>query len=390
MVYYQGKSDPSFEELGRKLDIEGAKIKQLTEDYGLGIDKAVKVCQSEEVRNRKGYEYEGKEYRSINRLAEELKLPSRSLAYWMCHCDTVEEAVKRCRKRQEDRILLWGKAYRNKREVSKAFGIRYQRLKTELEVHHKTAEETVLELLKTEPIRFEGKEYLTIAQLCCQYQVQPLTVYSRLRSGKTLHEAVHQKICPTGKKMKIIFEGKRFTNKMELCREYNISKICVESQWRCRKTKTFLECFALVKQLRDEINWPKDRIFTYIPTCKIEGVFYRSIEDFAEKNEMTNYQIHIYKCTHNCRDYIQTLKGMQAEGKPGYQTESGIYGYGELIKKGYTPKEISKLPYKPVGIPRYPNLRKYNFDKDCMDILFRYRELFGRSDERKKNKEIER
>lgn len=387
-VTYQGKTYESFSELGRQVGTDGIHVWRLVHAYGWNIDDAVKACQIKGYG--KLYEYEGKRYRSIETMAEDLSLPYSSLQHCINRCDSVEEAIEICRDRWENRITLWGKYYRNKQEICEAFGIKYANLKTELEVKQRTLEEAVLELLKRQPIKFEGAYYSSITELCCKYQIQPRIVYDRLQRGKTLYDAVYQPLRPNGKVFEITFEGKQFTNATELCRFYNISRECVAEQCRYEKSKTFIECFALVKQLKDEIGWPEDQLFAYIPACKINGVFYKTMEEFVVNNGMSSGQITTYKYRRNCKDWIETLKGMKTAGKPGYQTETGIYSYKELERRGYKAAQISQLPYRPTGIPLYPSLQKYDFENNCIDIRLRYKQLFGKEKKRKKQKPIER
>ena len=58
-------------------------------------------------------------------MAEELGLPWKSLSHFLLRCDSVEEAVKRCREQQENRIVLWGREYQNRQEVAEMFGLQY-------------------------------------------------------------------------------------------------------------------------------------------------------------------------------------------------------------------------------------------------------------------------
>ena len=90
-----------------------------------------------------------------------------------------------------------------------------------------------------------------------------------------------------GKRYEIEYEGKVYQNAAFLCREYNISKLLVYGQQRYKPEYSFIECFRLVKQLRDECGWPKTEVFAFIPRCKIQGKFYKRISDFASAVGMT-------------------------------------------------------------------------------------------------------
>lgn len=50
----------------------------------------------------------------------------------------------------------------------------------------------------------------------------------------------------------------------------------------------------------------------------------------------------------------------------------------------YSYEEIKALPYIKEGIPRYPKLQEFDFERDSMDILRRCEELFGRKPKSRK------
>ncbi|WP_394861064.1 hypothetical protein [Mediterraneibacter gnavus] len=141
-----------------------------------------------------------------------------------------------------------------------------------------------------------------------------------------------------------------------------------------------MECFILVKKLRDECGWSENQLFTYIPMLKIEGVFYRKLPEFAWKIGMTSGQISTYKTRRKCNDIIETLKEIQKETICKYETAQGVFKYKELNEKGLQYAEIKE--YSKIEIPRYPKLQLYNFENDCMDIQSRYKELFDKKKER--------
>lgn len=97
--------------------------------------------------------------------------------------------------------------------------------------------ETILDLLKREPIWFEGKKYSTVIDLYVCYQVQPPNVMERLRHGKDLHETVCRSVRNNGKVFEIKYEGKVYQNAAFLCGEYNISSYLVAGQVHYEKEK---------------------------------------------------------------------------------------------------------------------------------------------------------
>lgn len=280
--------------------------------------------------------------------------------------------------------MLWGKKYQSRYEVATAFGIREISISARIHTRNRTLEEIVLELLQKEPICFEGKSYNTLVELCAEYQVQPCNVFERLKYGKTLEEAIYLPIRNNGKRYEIEYEGKVYQNAAFLCREYNISKLLVYGQQRYKPEYSFIECFRLVKQLRDECGWPKTEVFAFIPRCKIQGKFYKRISDFASAVGMTRGQIDTYKSRHHHKNMIEALQEMKKDRIPAYKTEYGLLPYSEARKKKYTSKQLEQLEYVPSALPRYPMLQSFDFTQDSMDILLRYEELFQKQSQCKR------
>ena len=275
---------------------------------GWSLEDAMQMCIND-VRGRgRLFEYNGKLYRSPKALAEEYGLPWNSLAHYIQRCKTIEEAVERCKETQEKKIMLWGKRYQSRYELAIAFGIRETSISARIHTRNMTLEEIILELLQKEPICFEGKTYNTLVELCAEYQVQPCNVFERLKYGKTLEEAIYLPIRNNGKRYEIVYEGKVYQNAAFLCREYNISKLLVYGQQRYKPEYSFIECFRLVKQLRDECGWPNTEVFAFIPRCKIQGKFYKRISDFASAVGMTRGQIDTYKSRHHHKNMIEALQ----------------------------------------------------------------------------------
>lgn len=286
--------------------------------------------------------------------------------------------MKRCKEEQAKQIVLWGRSYKSKYEVAEKFGLDYGSIAYGTGFKKKSLEETVVALLQREPIMFEGKLYSTIVDLCSEYGVLPYNVMERLRYGKTLQEAIYMPFKDKKRGNSIFFEGKQYPSEIGLCRAYNISRALVVEQKRYAVGKDFLQCFQLIKQLKDECGWPKDKLFAYIPVFKIEGIFYKKVSEFAIKVGLTGGQISTYKSRNHCKDMIQTFQCMQRERITKYATSQGKYFYRELMRMGYQCEQIERLPC--IEVPRYSGLQDYCFEKDCMDVQSRNNELFGKKD----------
>ena len=307
MAYcYEGKTYETIKELAEEYGIDRKRIYSFRH-RGWSLEEAIRMC-IDDVRGRgRLFEYNGKLYRSPKALAEEYGLPWNSLSHYMQRCKTVEEAVKSCKEAQEKKITLWGKQYQSRYEVAEAFGIRETSITFRSYTRKATLEEIVLELLQKESIYFEGNTYNTLTELCAKYQVQPCNVFERLKYGKTLEEAVYLPIRNNGKRYEVEYEGKVYQNAAFLCREYHISKSLVKGQQRYKPEYSFIKCFQMIKQLRDECKWPDTEVFAFIPRLKVQGTFYKSLADFAAVIGMTRGQIDAYKSRHHYKNMIKAL-----------------------------------------------------------------------------------
>lgn len=382
-VEYKGIKYKTIKELAKSYDVDYERLCKLRRK-GWEIEKAMEICIQKVKGNGFLREYQGKLYRSPKVLAKELGLPYGSFTHFLQRCDSVEAAVERCREQQESKATLWGREYASRYELTESMGISYNAVAFAMNVKKVTLEEAIKTLLIKEAIRFEGKEYPTLVDLCTEYGVQASIVMERLQRGKTFYEAIYTPVKNNGIVNEIEYEGITYQNAASLCREYKISRTLVDGQKRYETGRLFLECFHLLRKLRDECGWPKDQTFSYIPRCKIEGKFYKHLATFSRAVNMTATQIESYKSKNQIANLVEALSAMQHERIPAYQTEQGLLTYTQIRKAGYTAKEIEKLPYFKDKLPRYPSLQKLHFDRECMDITERYERLFEKKPKRKR------
>lgn len=382
-VQYKGIKYKTIKALAEAYDVDYERLCKLRRS-GWEIDKAMEICIQRVEGNGYLREYKGKLYRSPKKLAEEYNLPWVSLSHFLQRCSSVEEAIERCREQQDKKIFLWGREYVSRYELAEALGISYNALAFAMNVKHEKLEEAVRKLLIKEPVRFEGKEYRTLVDLCTEYGVQHANVIARLESGKTLHEAVYIPVRNNGIINEIEYEGKTYQNIAVLCREFHISRVLVDGLRRYEAGRSFLECFHLTRKLRDECGWPQEQTFSYIPRCKIEGKFYKHLSTFSRTVNMTAVQIESYKSKHKHSNLIAALSAMQQEYILAYPTKQGLLTYKQARKVGYSAKELMEMSDRKEKIPRYPALQKMHFDQGCMDITERYEQLFDKRPKRKR------
>ncbi len=279
------------------------------------------------------YCYDGKTYETIKEMAEEYGIDRERIYSFRHRGWLLEEAMRMCIDDVRGRGRLFeynGKLYRSPKALAEEYGLPF-----------------VLELLQKESIYFEGNTYNTLTELCAKYQVQPCNVFERLKYGKTLEEAVYLPIRNNGKRYEVEYEGKVYQNAAFLCREYHISKSLVKGQQRYKPEYSFIKCFQMIKQLRDECKWPDTEVFAFIPRLKVQGTFYKSLADFAAVIGMTRGQIDAYKSRHHYKNMIKALQAMQRDRIPAYKTEYGLLSYSEARKRRYTYAQIEKLEYIP-------------------------------------------
>lgn len=108
VYYYNGRMYETIKEMAEEYGIDRERIYSFRR-RGWSLEDAMQMCIDDIHGRGKLFEYNGKRYRSSKVLAEEYNLPWGSLAHYMQRCETVEEAVARCRETQEKKIVLWGK-----------------------------------------------------------------------------------------------------------------------------------------------------------------------------------------------------------------------------------------------------------------------------------------
>ena len=103
-VEYKGKSYEMIKVLAEEYNVDYQHLRKLLKS-GWSVDDAMEICIKQVYGIGKLYKYEGKLYRSPRRLAEEYKLPESSLRHFLARCDSVDEAMKRCREEQGKQIV---------------------------------------------------------------------------------------------------------------------------------------------------------------------------------------------------------------------------------------------------------------------------------------------
>lgn len=121
-IEYQGNSYEMIKLLAQEYEVDYQHLRKLLK-RGWSVDDAMEICLKKVYGIGKLYEYDGNLYRSPKKLAQEYKLPESSLKHFLAKCDSVEEAVNRCREEQEKQIVLWGKTIRTKKKWQRSLAL---------------------------------------------------------------------------------------------------------------------------------------------------------------------------------------------------------------------------------------------------------------------------
>nr|WP_217936878.1 hypothetical protein [Enterocloster clostridioformis] len=205
-IEYKGITYKTIKELAKAYDVDYKRLCKLRRD-GWEIEKAMEICIQKVKGKGPLRKYQGRLYRSPKELAEKLNLPYVSFSHFLQRCDSVEEAVERCREQQKSKVILWGREYASRYELTESLGISYGAVAFAVNAKRVTLEEAVKTLLMKESVCFEGKTYPTLADLCTEYGVQASNVMERLERGKTLYEAVYTPVKNNGRVNEIEYEG---------------------------------------------------------------------------------------------------------------------------------------------------------------------------------------
>lgn len=161
-ITYEGKTYPTIKALAQAYTVNYDHLRKLLRNEW-SVEDAMKVCREKIPGRGKLYEYEGKAYRSPKRMAEALGLPWSSFSHFLLRCDSVEEAVRKCRERQENRIILWGREYQGKQEIAETFGLKYTCNGVQRE-HNKKLNNGLPILHKVPPKRDYGRYFCIMAE----------------------------------------------------------------------------------------------------------------------------------------------------------------------------------------------------------------------------------
>ncbi len=316
--------------------------------------------------------FEGKEYPSIRSLAREYEVSYSRLSHYYARNHDIHLSMQRCLEEQGIEVSLWGKPYHGIADVAIQFGLKYTSLRTKAKSMG-TLEKAVDVLLRTEPIRYEGRDYESLSELCSDNGVLQDNIYERLTYGLSLKEALTRPIKSNGNRKAVEFHGIEYPSHREACRAYGISERCIRELTKSNPID-FIESLQILVTLKEWANIPQEEPLNYIPACRVRGTNYKTMAGFLVSYGITGTTFYVYKSQHGYRNVFDALKEMQKETRKAYVLHERPVFYSEL-SKCYSSYQLKKMNLPSVLVPRYPTLQGVDFDTECYDLLEMYENL---------------
>ena len=319
-------------------------------------------------------EYNGKKYVSLKELSKDIDVPYSPLMHRYYRSGDIEDAVAWAADTVEKKksYVLWNRQYENLNCIALSFGLNpgsiYARLKG-----NDSLEDIVSGLLRKETITFHGKEYKGISALATAYNHDPSIIFDRLKYGFELERALLQPIRKLNRpEFEITYRGKAYASKNELYRELGIAGDCIHEMMVNHDTD-FETAVDIYWETKVKAGIPAEEMLSYLPVCIMRGRYYKTVVELANEIGISTSTMATYKHRHGCEGVIDTLQAMQLETKERYILNGEVKTYNELIKMGYTSSSYRQVPKE--RLPVYPQLQKYDFTEDCVDVMKIYEEV---------------
>lgn len=368
-IIYEGKTYDSIAKFAEAMHLDYQRL-YIRLSYGWSLEDAV---QTPVKQTGNQTIYQGKEYSSVKALAEELKIPYSILSHHANRTESIEEAVEKSYASLASKPVLWGNVYESYEEIAQVYGINPGSISNRL-AQGITLESAVLQILSAEPVRFQGRVYSGIPELSMEFSMQPDNVYDRLVQGMSLEEALTRPIRHTTRGKQVEYEGKLFPSQISLCREYGISNQCVHEQLK-RHSIPFTEMVRVFVRLKEAVGMPKDHPLYYIPRCIMNGKPYKRLRDLTKQFGISDSVVTTYQCTYGMKTLFDTLRSMQKKTVAHYLVDGKAVPRKELERQGYNSLKLFRMKYQKTEVPLYPGLQGYDFETDCYDTLYIYRQL---------------
>lgn len=238
----------------------------------------------------------------------------------------IEESIAWAEKQKEKKYVVWGREYDTLQNVAMAFGLRVYPISDRYRKGMELSE-IVNDLLHTEHIEFNGKEYEGLTELATAYGMNPGLVGERLLYGFTLERELTQQIREISRpEFQIQYHDKIYASKRALSRELGIADVCISEMMTNNDTdyETAVDILAEVKQ---RAGIPKDKMISHIPALIVKGDYYKCFCDFLSQFDITQATFGSYKTRHGYAGSVETLAAMQKEMIERYTVDDKSYSY---------------------------------------------------------------
>lgn len=336
-VSYNGQKYSSIKEMSDKLNIP----------YGILRNRLYKGQSPDEAINTpiqrmspvEPVTYMGTTYRSLNALANHLGISLPSIRHQTLKCGlSLEEAVEHCMEHNHC-INLFGKEFSSLKEFAEQYRIHLPMLYSHLR-NGLTMEEAVTKLTAIKPIIYKGKSYHTITDLCQAYGVQTEVFERMVKRGQTFEQALNWKRETSTHGKGLYYNGLFYKSRIDLCDEYRLNVKMV----RCTSirlsglpqvdSETFLKAFDLFLELKTRAKIPRLIMMNRVPGCTYKGTIYNTLEHFLKEIGLSVSKVSAYKQYHGVHDTTQALLGLQSHKVAAYAKE--VIAYPQLADIDFT------------------------------------------------------
>lgn len=325
-IEYKGIKYESISALSRALNISLYTLYSRLKK-GMEVEEAINTKTK---RSKRSIEYKGKIYETIRLLADELNLDYRKLLYLLTRNDYNIEKVIAILEKEKEKLVLWGVEYKNITQIANKYGLehkyfykKYKELKEE-----NSLDSIVMMCMSDRSIDFDGKIYRNLADLASSNGILIGNLIHRLSTGWDLYSAVYTPIKKIAINNSIEYNGKMYSSKCELLREYGIDAALVNNTSR-HNNLDWYTTFKIIEEFSSKYLYVKPSILTYIPYVIYRDTAYRSIKELAEDCNTSITQLKGYMKLHKV-DIFEALKLMSSEKIKRYAYNGEIYSTREL------------------------------------------------------------
>jgi hypothetical protein len=284
-LVYKGVEYPSINSLSEECNLSEAAIRQRLH-RGWSVEDAVERGSITTPR-AKEVTYLGDVYQSFKALSDSLGFDYNAFMSQVRRRVTLEEAVDAylAESRLRD-LTVWGKTFKSITDTADAYGVSASSLYYHLDKKGMTPEEALVQLLKS-GVTFRGKKYNSLIDLCSEYKILNSNLFSRLKVGWTLAEALTTPLDISKMRRNtpsIYYRGSSFNTKAALLRHYGIAVSLVKDFMLYNKIplSDWLFAFDIIASFLDTCNGNRPNIVSKIPLLVYNGQWLYTAAQFCE------------------------------------------------------------------------------------------------------------